>query len=230
MPTINASLSYAIKYSLATRHLESAALLTKLSFQQEQNYRPELDQLQRSYVTSAVILSVAAMEGMINELTADIAEQNGRQVQNIGLDREIISQITSLVSVSDKSFNQLSILDKYQTILIMARKEVFDKGKNPYQNANDLVALRNALVHYNTSWQRVVPGTEDFEPDFIEKRLCNKFALNPNGGRGAFFPYACMISHSCAKWAVTSAQDFIINFYERMTLPIHLNGELLKTQ
>jgi hypothetical protein len=112
------------------------------------------------------------------------------------------------------------ILEKFQLALALAGKDLFDRGKRPYQEVALLVRLRNALVHYVPEWVTYVsPETEALENQGIKESLSGKFELNPlRGPADPFFPDRCL-AYGCAKWAVTSCIEFADEFFSRMGLP-----------
>jgi hypothetical protein len=113
-----------------------------------------------------------------------------------------------------------SILEKYQKALTLTNNKLFETDTRPYQDANLLIFLRNDLVHYKPKTIKV-PSSDDYVPDDIhrnEKRLRNKFALNPLVGAGnPFYPDKCL-SHGCAEWAINTSIMFADNFYATMGL------------
>ena len=51
--------------------------------------------------------------------------------------------------------DRLPILEKYQMAIFLAGKEPLPEGREPYQPADLLIALRNALVHFRPEWSRL---------------------------------------------------------------------------
>jgi hypothetical protein len=108
---------------------------------------------------------------------------------------------------------EMSTLDKYQIVLALCRRELFNKGKSPYQEVNLLRLLRNNLIHYEPEWV-------SSHPQKIEKQLMDKFELNPffkKVKNSPFFPFRCL-SHGCAEWALRSALAFVDIFYKRANI------------
>jgi hypothetical protein len=73
-------------------------------------------------------------------------------------------------------------LQKYQICLAIANKPKLAAGRNPYQDAASVVALRNELLHFESAIQPLdgVPEFERLAPlhKFVGK-LKGKFSLNP---------------------------------------------------
>jgi hypothetical protein len=82
---------------------------------------------------------------------------------------------TSMQALWDDVGIKVSILAKYDLVLALNGCDVFDHGTNPYQDADALIQLRNAIMHYRTPWR----AHPDPEPLTIEKRLARKFPF-PN--------------------------------------------------
>jgi hypothetical protein len=113
------------------------------------------------------------------------------------------------------------IAQKYQIALALARQAPFDPGKPPFQDADIVVKLHNALNHFEPDWIIGLAGTAPAEvsPHRFEKTLRGKFALNPLMSAGnPFFPDKCL-SHGCAEWAVRSSLKLTDAFYSTMGLP-----------
>lgn len=96
------------------------------------------------------------------------------------------------------------ILQKYQIALEKCGTERFDPGAEPFQSANDLELLRNALVHFKSEWDGAA-GTHLK----LEKRLRNRFAESQLRthfrGKRAWFPHRCL-GAGCARWACSSVR------------------------
>ncbi len=103
------------------------------------------------------------------------------------------------------------ILQKYQFVLTAANKDAFNRGNSPYQEVDNLIKLRNALVHYKPEWD-----TDLKNHKVIENRLKSRFNINPfSHDSSVFFPKKCL-GHGCAEWSVKSTIEFIEDFYRRM--------------
>lgn len=152
-------------------------------------------------VSSAILFSVAALEADANEIFID-AHIN-LQVYDKGL----LDEIWNLIE-------QKAILDKYEMVLFLKKKERFDKGDSIYQDTTNLIKLRNALVHFKPEW-----SDEKKEHKKIEERLRGKFQLSPFlPPEAEFFPKKCM-SHGCAEWSVKTALAFRTFFSHKSDLP-----------
>ncbi len=157
---------------------------------------------QRSYVMNAVFMSVAFLESAINEILQDIVDEHDSYTGPV--DPVIRRCITVWWGQSEGQGRAAgSILDKYQSLLAFYGLPALDKGRNPYQDVDFLVRLRNELMHYKPE---MVGGEEQHRWD---KKLSKKFAPNPllAGSGNSYFPDHCLGS-GCAAWAVQSVKAF----------------------
>lgn len=198
-----------MKSAFSLHHLLSAALFARSSYDLETNLKTsiteEITTEHRAYVTSSVLTAVAALEAGINEFYLESLDQ-GSSIQNI-LDNSITATLQELWPTVE----EMPILKKYQIALITTKKNRFEKGEQPFQDAESLIKLRNALVHFRPEWD-----TDLQEHKKLEDRLRSKFALNPYAAPNqVFFPYKCL-GHGCAEWAVNISKNFMGEFYVRI--------------
>ena len=147
-------------------------------------------------VMAAVLNAVAFIEAMINEVFTDAADDNGDLTP-------LNSANTRVMADWWREFDdgRVRTLTKYQQLLTFAGKPKLDTGAEPYQSAQALIDLRNAIVHYRpeTIWSDEVHR--------LTRRLQGRFVSNallhpstdlrwPNGLLGA----------GCARWSHESAQ------------------------
>src|SRR5262249_45431182 len=93
-------------------------------------------------------------------------------------------------------------------------KDPFKPGEDPYQSANNVIKLRDALVHYKPEWD-----DESGQHQNLENRLRAKFALNPYAPTGSlWFPHQCL-GAGCANWAVAKTRSFSDEFCVRLAIP-----------
>jgi hypothetical protein len=202
-------------------HILAAAYFARLSWQVEKTYdgkwSDNLFHEHRAYVTGCVLSAISFLEAKANELFADTVD-NPEAVKELNQGaKDLMSDMWKL---GVPRTGRYSIPEKFQIALVMARKELFDRSRRPYQDVALLVRLRNALVHYEPKWVTCVsPDIEALTVQNLEKNLLGKFELNPLKGRAdPFFPDRCL-GHGCAKWAVTSCIEFADEFFSRMGLP-----------
>src|SRR5262249_11994705 len=124
------------------------------------------------------------------------------------------TQIRALAGRSAEVIGWSAVLRKYQTALDSCGVKEFDTKTEPYQSAEHVVKLRNALIHYHPEWDDEQGTHED-----IEKRLKGRFPLNRLTGSGhLWFPHQCLGS-GCAKWAVERATEFMETFCRMLNIP-----------
>lgn len=161
-----------------------------------------------TYVSSAILLSACTIESAVNEFFVDAVERSN-WVQELG-DRTL----RHLAALWEEWLRekQLGTLEKTQIALTATGHRRFNKGRAPYQDADDLFFLRNSLVHFVPEWL-----TNQDRHERIEKRLRSYgFRPNPFAAKDSpFFPGQCLGS-DCACWAVRTAHSFVLTFFKRM--------------
>jgi hypothetical protein len=228
----SASATVRMNTHFNVQHMVAAAIFARKVFEIEATHNHqkglvsgEAYYAHRGYVVGAVFSAVASLEATINELFIDA--ENEHSPTFAGVD----PMVPRLLTEYWEEIQGARILTKYQTALVLARKSKFDRGGSPYQEADRLIQLRNALVHYKPEWD-----TDQKKHKKIEDQLKDHFALNPfTVPNDAFFPKKCL-GHGCAEWAVKSGVAFIDGFFARLGLSTIFNGlrqelpELLRTQ
>ncbi len=106
------------------------------------------------------------------------------------------------------------VLHKYQLALSVADADQYNENRSPFVDADTLIHLRDALLHYSPNWDDARGRGQS-----LEERLGEKFPENPFAASGApWFPDRCM-SAGCATWALRAAQFFSDDFCHRMAIP-----------
>jgi hypothetical protein len=202
-------------------YIASALDLAKLAAF-DVNNQPLSKEGKAACVFGAVTASVAFLECSINGLYEHAASRFGRQTKYRGL----------LASVyHDKlKFDNLPYLTKYQVALALAHKPMLELGKEPYQSADLLNQLRNALIHP----KEIFAGIDDWSDRMrsglkehpakskLEDRLTGRFAFNSvQDEEVEFIPHRCL-SPSCALWSVETAIDFFLEFEHRIPTTAYL--------
>jgi hypothetical protein len=206
---------------LAIQHLRSAAFFARMTHEIERSSKslPSGDGLVRYWAgfTGAIFASVGFLEGLINELFADAAVGGGSRLK--GLRPEAIKLMASLWEQDVPRTARYSVLKKYQIALVANDCNPLDKGSKPYQDANSLVILRNALVHYEPEWSDSgAMAAHSRQSKQLCKRLKKRFLPNPFVPEHTpFFPTRCL-SHGCTEWAVKTALAFADAFFEPLEL------------
>lgn len=208
----------AIAYSslnLSIYHLMSSAFFLKKSTEIENTYSNSTKNISenehRSYVMGSIFSIVASLEATINEFLIEAlnnSEDFFTPLRNVLKNWELIEN-KELTKILESG----KILDKYQLALKSFEKQILNKGTDPYQSVNDFIALRNSLTHYKPEYHE----TKNINLN-LEKKLHNKFSLNPFQPIAPhFFPSRCL-SSGCAKWGLIKCEKLIEDFFLRIDL------------
>jgi len=188
----------AKNFSEEATHIENSSM--NLSKVNENKYR--------AYVTGTILFAVAALEASINELYLEALDRNKTTLSGLN-----DSQLTALTN-QWVTVERLCVLEKYQEALKFSGQKEFDRGKNPFQDADSLIDLRNALVHYKPEWDDEAKVHQK-----IKVRLEKKFSLNPfSNPKGLWFPHQCL-GAGCAKWSVDTIESFMSEFCNILGIP-----------
>ncbi len=204
-------------YSL--QHIKTAAYFARqaatLEREQVGDVPEETGAQHSAYVTGSVFASVAFLEATVNELFRDATH-----IPRVGLTRELSPEIEIRLRGLWRLENtgMANTFWKYQAALVLAGHQPFCKGKNPYQNADLLVRLRNFLLHFKGegvqfAWANDGPEQRDHAWD---KKLRCKFQPNPFARPNDRDVLSKYLGHGCAKWALVSSLTFADKFFSRI--------------
>lgn len=212
MVTVDIKAEVSIKTNFSIYHLLAAANYSRAAHKIEKEVRPPCPEKERieyiGFVTSSIIMSVAALESRINEIYLSAVDKDKNIFKNFNDDT-----IESLSIIwHDLDNKRISTLSKYLISLLISRKTLMNKGDKIYQDVDMLIKLRDALIHYKPEWDTELKGKHTK----LEGHLSTKFEISPYSHRNdSFFPKKCL-SHGCASWAVNSVINFIDHFYKIM--------------
>ncbi len=206
------------QFNISTRtyysilHLKTADLFSNKAKEIEGKYEGEFDLVLtselNSYVTSVILSSVAFLEANINETLSDIFEGNSHFRSEIDKDKQ--EQLRKLWHLGIPRTASYSVLNKYETTLVLLVNKKLDKGCSPIQDILQLIKLRNALIHFEPEWKSWTESNNDKDKFF--KALNGKFELNPFFSKEEpFFPQRCL-GAGCAEWAVINSLKFVDEF------------------
>lgn len=220
--------SIEMRNYLSTYHLWGAAHFATLAAQLEQewdrNYSIELIFRHRSYVVGCIVLCVAYIEAVLNELLSDAFIKNDVNAKNSNPpDSAMVIQLESKWKAEAEKDEPPSVLDQYLDILQFVQKRQVSKGETIFQRAQNLSSLRNALLHYK-------PKTVPAEPikglmsksTNPHKKLAQKLRADMKPPLNPFFTennpafpdqFLC---YKCSKWAVESSKAFTDEFFKRL--------------
>jgi hypothetical protein len=216
----------------SVRYIQSAALLCRLGYAIEQEYRmaddtpAEILLRHEAFILNSVLSSVAFLESTINELHADATDEAYFFTDE---KHEALLRLIGEKWMNEKNFDRAPLLMKYQKILEIAGKSPFDENELAFANVRNLIGIRNHLMHYKREW--VVIGDiktrragEETTGAKFEKSLKKKFAINPLAIKTQpFFPDKCL-GHGCAEWAIVNSIIFTDEFFRRLDLPVPYEG------
>jgi len=157
-----------------------------------------------SYVLSAIVSAAGFLEATINEFFKDAYDEHG--LKDDGYLAPLSAETVQAMGATWRGTGEgskLNALEKWQLMLIFARREPLDRGGAPYQDAQLVTQLRNAILHYRP--EHVAAD----EPHKMEERLRGKFTDNRlmEGSGNAWWPDHSL-GHGCAEWAARSALAF----------------------
>lgn len=166
----------------------------------------------QAYVTGAIFASIAYLNAVLHEFCLlDVKRNSPYPIPSNTLD---LLQAVAKEEIKPEGH----ILDKYNLVLRLLDKKVFDKGCNPWQAADFTRGLRNALIHpksyiFILSLERGVLSKNKFE-------IKNRFPLIPESDDLPLFPNR-MLSGECAKYAMNSCEAFVKAFVILSGIPLN---------
>lgn len=158
----------------------------------------------RGFVVGAVMQATAALECEIWEV---MIYGPGHHLGSDGIDVEARDFLSPTAEVIDGK----SVLERYQIVLHLLKKNRLDRGAQTWQDAALVVRLRNELVHYKSR------SGQELERTNLIRALRQKGHPKPPFIQQSanFFPRECL-SASCARWAVASCVAFLDGFYANL--------------
>jgi hypothetical protein len=205
-----------VKHNMARQHFVAARFFADSAIDIERELLTTASKVEtekpkhRPYIVGAVVLAVMGLETCINEVYLDACDKNQQKL--VGLDEQEMALLAEWWPHLEE--RRADILLKYQHALLVLGKSALSKGANPYQDADSLIRLRNALTHYKPEWD----DSLDVHAN-LRLRLEGRFATNPlSTDANLWFPHQCLGS-GCAKWAVSAAEEFVRAFCEHLGIP-----------
>lgn len=145
-------------------------------------------------------LTVAALESYANEMYFQGA------ILRPGLTPAAAEEIAELI-------DRESVIRKYAIALSIAAGKRLDMGSTSMQNADALIKMRNAVVHFRPEW-----FDESGKHEKISKLLQSRFEPSQFFPNEPVFPRA-WASHSFTILALRSSVEFIDNFHSEVGRP-----------
>ncbi len=174
----------------------------------EHTGEPRFDLHHRGYVVWAIVSAAGFLEALVNELFQDAFDDHAPPGGAITpLDDQARRLMAEYWRATDRG-RLGQTLSKFQALLTFTRNPALNKGDPLYQDAQAIIDLRNALVHFRP--QDLSPE----DPDKMELRLKGRFADNKImvGSGNPWWPNQCL-GWGCARWslqAVTAVADHLV--------------------
>lgn len=156
----------------------------------------------RAYGSAGIMSAAAALEALINEVFIDPHEK----LRPLFADFE--AEFWKKGGVERKP-----ILEKYNVALSMLGLQNIDTNDSRYGNAETLIELRNALVHFKPIWD-----SKRKRQIGLETMLAGKFQTSPFPDSGADFVTMKAMSSGCLRWSILTIGQFIEEFQTRAKL------------
>jgi len=202
-------------------HLKSASMFIEKVRSIENDYATGVSiteaavEEHRTSVVAGIFFISAALEATINEIIFSISSDtydNEEDNKKLNLFIETVKFIKKEKRLQ-KILKDCNVLDKYQCVLKALEKELFKKSRYPYQDADNILCLRNALIHYKID--------DKNEHEKIQQRMegkIKKYGKNPFVSDAAsFFPYKCL-GYGCLKYFSDTFVSFVTEFHDKIGL------------
>lgn len=210
--SITGDVQTSVRSYLSAQFLWTARHLADLAGEIEQvklNEGIRFDIQHRAYVISSINASVTFLEALINEIFQDVFDDFPAQyIAPISSQTRALMRAFWQVTENDKGMF-IRPLEKYQISLQFANLNKFSIGRNPYQDAQLLINLRNTLTHFKPKLQPSKDG--------LYGGLRGKFELNTlmKDTGNPFFPDKCL-GVGCARWGVSVVANFADEYCGRL--------------
>jgi len=164
----------------------------------------------RAVVLAAIISAVTCLEAFINELFSDADEASVGLITALPQSaREIMAKFWD---IGIPRTARHDILNKYDVAFLLITGKTLDRSRPPTQDTQSLIKLRNALIHFEPSWQQHATPVDPKLAHQFEKLFNGKFLENKLTGQGNPFYPDKLLGYGCAQWAAHTAIDFVDYF------------------
>jgi hypothetical protein len=217
---VGLSASVSVRDYMAGQHLWNARREAWLCQQREDALLSEgnVDRRHRSHAITAVLSSIAFLEAVVNEVWQDAADSKPGEhtPRTDGIPDDAMATMRELWNGKENAERMMSLLSKFQVPLVCAGHERMETGAEPYQSADVLVDLRNALVHFKPQWWH---DDASGEAKFVA-RLRGKITQARENRQPIGQPWYPnkVLGAGCADWACSSAITFAKDWHTRMGL------------
>lgn len=214
------SVELQTRYNFTFNFLVGAAAMAKkaLEIENKGENATESERLEHmAFIAGCIMQSVAALE---SEAWSLLNHGPGHHLGSNGLDKE--SKET--LSIVADTFEKEPILQKFDLILQLIRRDKLDLGAQPIQDLNLVINLRNEITHFKS-----LP-TKELDRKKLYKALKRKDSNPPSFNLGKnknFFPHICL-TFSRAKWSLDTVVTFIEFYYSKLEIESPLKGNNLE--
>jgi hypothetical protein len=163
-------------------------------------------QLCLANTTASIMQSVASLEA---ECWNIINKGPGHNLGSNGVDIRAKQILNAVADVIEKQ----SILERFNSILLLLDKDPIDKGSKVYQHAELVVFIRNRITHYKSK------STSEVERQKKIKSLKSLgFAEHTVYSDDGYWhiPFVQILGYDCARWSYLSMLNFLKEFYAKL--------------
>lgn len=176
-----------------------------------------VDYRHRSYATSCVLSAVAFLEAFVNAVWQDMADVTPGEHSHYthGIPDAGMTIMRELWTGREQAERAMSLLGKFQLALVCCGCGRMDRGAEPYQSADALITLRNALVHFKPVWWH-----SDADDARFVRTLRDKITTERENRQAIgepWFPNKAM-GAGAADWACNTVITFTREWHAQMNL------------
>jgi hypothetical protein len=196
----------------SSHYLYGAQLFTEEAGRLEASpTEPKFDARHRAFVVNAITSSCFFLEAFVNEILLDVVDRHDGHEDAYTAPLTADTKFRMRWLWEAGNIEKAKTLHKLNAILDAAEVEKLPAGRQPYQDAQLVIKLRNALVHYKVrSLSSDVP--HELDADFASQRFPHNKLM---AGAGHLFPDR-ILGHGCAEWSWQSCQAVADEFSRRL--------------
>ncbi len=160
----------------------------------------------------SILMAVTALEANINEL-GELALTLGNTEE---FNNTIVSHLANVLSELENSHESTRL--KIQLTKYTLTNEMYDKGKQPYQDLDLLFRLRNSIIHMKPS--------EEMKKNKIIKTLESKKILPPLKENSIVGWLTRVSTKNVARWAIQTVVTIIKDINKSINDSTLMNGNV----
>lgn len=167
----------------------------------------------------SIVVAVASVEGMINEILAGAADRTERQ--DLMVNVNITAYLRWARLWDEGAFDRgLNAIEKCELALAVADLPPLPSDRQSIEDMKALIALRNELVHSEPKFRPHGADLPQRSRDTLERKLVGKFTHNELVPDHAPFIWQRCLGAGCAKWGVETVSAFQNVFFGVLGIPI----------